>query len=168
LHPGQLARAKFRDFDGIVRPAKRSGKTKAAAERALRTALVERQARVKQSEITAQTKIEQVAELWLMEIEQAVEAGSKSPSTLDAYRTNYRRHVMPALGGLRVREVDTPAVDRVLTAIKDNSQWSADSQDRDFWSDAAGHSARHGEQQPGTRHGSHRRHATAQTPGADR
>lgn len=86
---------------------KRSGKTKAAAERALRAALVERQTPVKQSEITAQTKIEQVAELWLAEIEQAVDAGSKSPSTLDAYRSTYRRHVKPALGGLRVREVDT-------------------------------------------------------------
>jgi hypothetical protein len=47
-----LARAKFRDFDGVVRLVKRSGKTKAAAERALRAALVERQAPVKQSIIT--------------------------------------------------------------------------------------------------------------------
>lgn len=116
-----LARAKFRDFDGVVRLVKRSGKTKAAAERALRAALVERQAPVRQSEITTQTTIEKVAELWLAEIEQAVNAGSKSPSTLDAYRTIYHRHVQPALGALRVREVDTPAVDRVLTAIKDKT-----------------------------------------------
>lgn len=116
-----LARAKFRDFDGVVRLVKRSGKTKAAAERALRAALVERQTPVRQSEITAQTTIEKVAELWLAEIEQAVNAGSKSPSTLDAYRTIYHRHVQPALGALRVREVDTPAVDRVLTAIKDKT-----------------------------------------------
>jgi integrase len=116
-----LARAKFRDFDGVVRLVKRSGKTKAAAERALRAALVERQTPVKQSEITAQTTIEKVAELWLAEIEQAVNAGSKSPSTLDAYRTIYHRHVQPALGALRVREVDTPAVERVLTAIKDKT-----------------------------------------------
>jgi integrase len=116
-----LARAKFRDFDGVVRLVKRSGKTKAAAERALRTALVERQAPVKQSIITAQTTIEKVAELWLAEIEQAVNSGSKSPSTLDAYRTIYNRHVRPALGALRVREVDTPAVDRVLASIKDKT-----------------------------------------------
>jgi integrase len=116
-----LARAKFRDFDGVVRLVKRSGKTKAAAERTLRAALVERQTPVRQSEITAQTTIEKVAELWLAEIEQAVNAGSKSPSTLDAYRTIYHRHVQPALGALRVREVDTPAVDRVLTAIKDKT-----------------------------------------------
>ncbi|MGH3673888.1 MAG: tyrosine-type recombinase/integrase, partial [Pseudonocardiaceae bacterium] len=73
------------------------------------------------SEITAQTRIEKVAELWLAEIEQAVDAGSKSPSTLDAYSTIYRRHVKPALGALRVREVDTPAVDRVLAAINDKT-----------------------------------------------
>lgn len=54
----------------------------------------------------------------MAEIEQAVNGGSKSPSTLDTYRTIYRRHVKPALGELRVREVDTPVVDRVLAAIK--------------------------------------------------
>jgi integrase len=113
-----LARAQFRDFDGIVRPVKRSAKTRAAAERELKTALAERQMPSKQSEITAQTKIEKVAELWLAEIEQAVNGGSKSPSTLDTYRTIYGRHVKPALGELRVREVDTPVVDRVLAAIK--------------------------------------------------
>jgi len=59
-----------------------------------------------------------VAELWLAEIEHAVDAGSKSPSTLDTYRTIYGRHVKPAIGALRVREVDTPVVDRVLAAIK--------------------------------------------------
>jgi hypothetical protein len=116
-----LARAQFRDFDGIVRPVKRSGKTKAAAERELKAALVDRQRPVKESEITTQTTIDKVAELWLAEIEQAVNAGSKSPSTLDAYRTIYQRHVKPAMGGLRVREVDTPVVERVLAAIKEKT-----------------------------------------------
>ncbi len=113
-----LARVKFRDFDGIVRLVKRSGKTRAAAERALRAALVDRQTPVAQAEITAETKVAKVAELWLAEIERAVDAGTKSPGTLDAYRSIYRRHVKPALGSLRVREVDTPAVDRFLMAIK--------------------------------------------------
>jgi integrase len=112
-----LARVKFRDFDGIVRFVKRSGKTKAAAERELKAALAERQMPVKQAEITAQTTIDTVAQLWLAEIEHAVDAGSKSPSTLDTYRTIYGRHVKPAMGALRVREVDTPVVDRVLAVI---------------------------------------------------
>ncbi len=113
-----LARAQFRDYDGRVRLVKRSGKTRAAAERALRASLVDRQTPVKQAEITAETKVAKVAELWLAEVERAVDAGTKSPGTLDAYRSIYQRHVKPALGSLRVQEVDTPIVDRVLTAIK--------------------------------------------------
>src|SRR5947209_8502821 len=119
-HEGKawIARAQFRDFDGTVRPVKRSGKTKAAAERALRAALVERQTPVKRAKITAETKMEKVAELWLAEIEQAVNGGSKSPGTLDAYRSIYRRHIKPTLGELRLREVSTPVVDRVLAVVK--------------------------------------------------
>jgi integrase len=113
-----LARVKFRDFDGIVRLVRRSGKTKSAAERELKAALVDRQMPVKRAEITAQTTIDKIAELWLAEIERAVNASTRSPGTLDAYRSIYRRHVKPALGALRVREVDTPVVDRVLEATK--------------------------------------------------
>ncbi|MGH3755438.1 MAG: tyrosine-type recombinase/integrase [Pseudonocardiaceae bacterium] len=116
-----LARAKFRDFDGIARLVKRSGKTKAAAERELKTALADRQMPIKQAEITAQTTMDKLAGLWLAEIERAVDAGTKSPGTLDAYRSIYRRHVKPALGALRVREVDTPVVDRILEATKKNT-----------------------------------------------
>jgi integrase len=116
-----LARTKFRDFDGVVRLVKRSGKTKAAAERALKKALVDRQAPVKQSEITPNTTLAKVARLWLAEVEQAVDAGQRSPGTLDTYRSVYRRHVEPALGSLRVREITTPAADRALAAIKRKS-----------------------------------------------
>ena len=50
--PIWLARAKFRDFDGVARPVKRSAKTRTAAERALRAALVERQTPAKRAEVT--------------------------------------------------------------------------------------------------------------------
>ncbi len=116
-----LARVKFRDFDGIVRPVKRSGKTKAAAERELKAALADRQMPVKQAEITSETKITRLAELWLGEIERAVETGARSPGTLDTYRSIYQRHVKPALGALRIREVDTPVVDRILDATRKKS-----------------------------------------------
>jgi hypothetical protein len=85
--PTWLARAKFRDFDGTACWVKRSGKTKAAAERELKAALAHRQRPVKRAEITPSTKIEKVAELWLAEVERAVEAGTKSPGTLDTYRS---------------------------------------------------------------------------------
>ena len=44
----------------------------------------------------------------------------RSP-TLDTYGSVYRRHVKPALGELRVREITTPVVDRVLAAVKHRS-----------------------------------------------
>lgn len=116
-----IARTKFRDFDGVVRPVKRSGPSRAAAIRALKAALVDRQAPAKASEVTRDSKVSKVAELWLAEVERDVDEGRKSPGTFDTYRSIYRRHVKPALGELRVREVDTPAVDRALTAIKRRS-----------------------------------------------
>lgn len=120
-----LARTRFRDFDGVVRPVKRSGRTKSAAVRALREALVERQAPAKASEVTADSKFSKVAEMWFLEVEQQVADGSKSPGTLDTYRSIYKRHVRPALGELRVHEVKTPVVDRVLAAIKKRSPSNA-------------------------------------------
>jgi integrase len=112
------------DGGGVHRPpsvALPGVRTKAAAQRALRSALVDRQTPAKQAEITAETKVVKVAQLWLAEVERTVDAGTKSPGTLDAYRSIYQRHVKPALGSLRVREVDIPVVDRVLTAIKEKT-----------------------------------------------
>lgn len=116
-----IARTKFRDFDGIVRRVKRRGRSKAAAIRQLKEALANRQAPAKKSEVTPDTKLSKVSELWLAEVEREVAAGSKSPGTLDTYRSVFHRHVKPALGELRVREVDTPAVDRALSVIKQRS-----------------------------------------------
>lgn len=120
-----IARTRYRDFDGKVRLVKRRGKSKAAAERALRVALVNRQAPAKEREVTPQSRFSKVAELWLAEIERAVDEGRRSPGTFDTYGSVYRRYVRPALGELRVREVTTPVVDRALGVIKQRSTASA-------------------------------------------
>lgn len=116
-----VARAKFRDFDGVVRLVKRRAKSRAAAERALRAAFVERQAPAKLAEVVASTTFGKVADLWIAEVERAVDAGTRSPGTLDTYRSILRRHVRPAIGQLRVAEVTTPVVDRALDVIKQRS-----------------------------------------------
>lgn len=140
---GWVARAQFRDQDGVVRQVKRRGKSKSAAERALRAAFVERQAPVSRSAVTPDTKLMKVAELWLADVERAVDAGQRSPGTLDTYRSIYRRHVRPALGELRVREVTTPVVDRALTTIKQRSV-SAARTAKIVISGAMRYAARHG------------------------
>jgi integrase len=118
---GFVARTRFRDFDGVVRLVKRSGRSRAAAERSLRAALVDRQAPIKGAEVTPSAQFRKVAELWLADLAAAVEAGKRSPGTLSTYRSVYRRHVEPALGSLRVREITTPVVDRAVSAVKRKS-----------------------------------------------
>ena len=115
---GFTARTKYRDLDGIVRPVKRNGKTKAAAERALKTALTDRQTPSKEREVIPTSTFAKVAELWFVELQGLVDSGQRSPGTLDTYRSIYRTHVKPGMGALRVREITTPLVDRMLSAIK--------------------------------------------------
>jgi integrase len=116
-----ISRTKFRDLDGVVRLVKRSGKSRAAAERALRAALVDRRTPASGGAVTPDTRVSKVAGLWLAELEAAVDAGMRSPGTLDTYRSIYKQHVGPALGALRLREVSTPTVDRALSAVKAKS-----------------------------------------------
>ena len=116
-----LARVKFRDYDGDDSP----GQAQRQDQSRRRTRAQGGAGRPPEASQAGgdhpQTTMEKVAELWLAEIERAVNAGTRSPGTLDAYRSIYRRHVKPALGGLRVREVDTPVVDRFLEATKNKT-----------------------------------------------
>lgn len=110
---------KFRDFDGVTRKVSKTGKSKTAAERELKRSLTER-VRVAGGAVTADTKISEVAELWFQDIRSGVDAGSRSPTTADQYRSTLDRHVLPGMGALRVREATVPAVDAFLTALRRN------------------------------------------------
>jgi integrase len=55
-----------------------------------------------------------VAEEWFKGIEDLVEHGHRSPSTLGLYRHVLDRHVLPGLGTLRLSEVTPARVDRFL------------------------------------------------------
>lgn len=118
---GWVAKTRYRDFDGVSRQVKRRGRSKAAAVRSLKAALVDRQTPARESEIIPDSRFSKVADLWLAEVEDAVDSGRRSPATLDIYRSVYRKHVKPALGEMRVREITTPVVDRALSVIKKRS-----------------------------------------------
>ena len=110
------ARTLYRDYDGVTRRVERHGRTKSAAERALRVALRDRVHLGAKAEITPDTKIAALAETWFAE----VSSQDRSPGTLRAYRDRLDREVIPALGNLRVRELTTGVVDRHLRAVRDN------------------------------------------------
>ncbi|WP_211346937.1 hypothetical protein [Saccharothrix australiensis] len=71
---GWRATTYFCDFDGRTRPVERTGKTKAAAERNLKAVLTER-SKPSGGQLTADTRVKVVAELWFTEFEKAVRKG---------------------------------------------------------------------------------------------
>lgn len=110
---GYRARARYRDYDGVSRGVERHAKTKAAAERELRAALRDRARLAGTAALTADSRFADLAEAWYLEIVGA----DRSPTTLEAYRGALDRHVLPSLGSLRVREVTTGGVDRLLKTL---------------------------------------------------
>ncbi|MFC7571567.1 hypothetical protein ACFQX8_03345 [Klenkia terrae] len=96
------ARARFRDFDGRTRLVSKTGRSKAAAERALKTELTTRRGPHGTGLLTASSRVTALVDAWL-----ATDHGW-STGTERTYRSIIRTSVLPALGELCLREV-TPA-----------------------------------------------------------
>lgn len=111
------ARTLFRDNDGVTRQVERVGPSKTAARNALLAALAERRGPTGE-EVTRESRLRDVAQLWLAELQRAADAGTRSPSTVRLYRSALKVHVLPELGGLRLREVTVMRCDRCLGQIE--------------------------------------------------
>lgn len=140
---GWRAMTKFRDDDGVTRPVERSGKTQAAAERELKRALTNRTS-AQGGSIKPSTKFRDVAEQWFTSVQAGVEHGSRSPATADVYRSHLDRHVLPALGELRVQEVAVPRVEAFLAALRKNTGTATARTARTIVSNVLGLAVRHG------------------------
>ncbi|WP_349253351.1 tyrosine-type recombinase/integrase [Saccharopolyspora erythraea] len=135
----------FRDSDGVTRKVERNGRTAAAAERALKAALAERRSAQHGGKIKPEARFREVAEQWLSSVERDVNAGDRSPTTLDQYRSNLKRHVMPALGELRVGyEVTVPAVEAFLQKLRTTKSVAMAKTARSIVSGVMGYAVRHG------------------------
>jgi integrase len=111
---GFRAMTRVRDFDGRVRQVERHARTKGAARDALARALRDRARVDADAEITGTTKLAPVAEAWFADFQRK----DRSPTTVAAYRARLDRHVLPALGNVRVREVTVGLIDRHLRAVE--------------------------------------------------
>lgn len=111
---GHRARARFRDYDGITRDVEAWGTTGAAAERALLVLLRDRST-PNFDEITRETRLTQLAELWLEDINAE---GHLAPQTINNYEDCVHGTILPALGNLRLREVSVGRMDRFFKTIK--------------------------------------------------
>lgn len=113
------ARARYRDADGQVRPVARFGKTKSAAERALKAALKDRQ-RSAGLGISGDMLVRELVDEWLTRIDRAdLAIGTKQQYTKIA-----KANVIPALGALRVGEVKVSMCDNALRTIRERNGYS--------------------------------------------
>lgn len=115
VSPGKWkARTRFRDYDGKTRDVTAFGASAAAAERALREALVARAATGGAGgDITELTLMAQLTAAWLDEITQEERL---RPQTLHRYRRMVEHSINPSLGSLKLREVTVGRVDQFLKA----------------------------------------------------
>jgi hypothetical protein len=80
------------------------------AENLLKVALRDRGRAARDGEITGDTSVRELGELWLSEIDRAVQLGKRSPTTAHQYRYRFDRHVRDGLGMVRVRELTVARV----------------------------------------------------------
>jgi len=104
------AATRFRDYDGKTREVTAQGGSGAAAERSLVIGLSNR-AYQADADITGDTRIRQLAELWLEEIEGE---GGREDTTIANYRGVIAYSILPVLGDLRVKELTVSRADRFV------------------------------------------------------
>lgn len=107
------ARARFRDYDGVTREVEAHDSTAAKAENKLRVMLRDRTTPTG-DDITAETRIQKLADLWLEEITAVDQIGQQ---TIDRYTACLHQAILKALGELRIREATVGRVDKFFKAL---------------------------------------------------
>lgn len=137
---GQVrARARYRDYDGVVRSITRYGRSRPRAESTLREALRDRVTPTS-GQIDQESRVSGLATLWLAEIN----ARDLAPSTKEMYADLVERHVTPGLGALKIREVTVPVADRFIKMTHEQSGPGTAKTTRTVLSGMLGLAVRHG------------------------
>lgn len=124
VSPGQWrARAKYRDHDGVTRRVERFATSKGGAERRLREAIRDRLHRDGDEDITPDTTVAALAQVWITEYPTTTKISAQS---LEKYQRTIDKIITPGVGGLRVRELTVGKADRFLGAIPSdaNAKWA--------------------------------------------
>lgn len=109
---GYRARTLVRDYDGTTRPIERSGRSRGAAESALKAAVRDRSHADFSGDLTPGTRVKVVAEEWFMQLHEI------APTTRQGYRDRLDKQVIPGLGNLRICELTVHIVHRHLRAVE--------------------------------------------------
>ncbi len=107
----------YRDYSGRRRRIRRNAPTRAAARREVMTALQLALTVGDEPGFTASSSLAMAADAWLEVLEERVERGTRSATTLDLYRHAVQKHIRPGIGELRLGELTVPRVDRFLQRV---------------------------------------------------
>lgn len=113
--PRYRAYARYRGKDGRTRKVERTGTSKAKAIRRLRAALTEYAEDDGEHTLTAASRLELAATAWLASVH-----GEVAATTYASYERGVRNHIVPALGGLLLRECKTSRLNNYFKQLRAN------------------------------------------------
>ena len=119
VRPGVYrARTRFRDFDGVTREVKGTGRSAAASIRELKAKIADRSAPTGDL-ISPDMRISRVADLWLSlyRAEQRSEA-----TTANEYQRIVENVISPAIGNIRLREATAGRLERLIRSQHSHSR----------------------------------------------
>jgi integrase len=94
--------------------------------------------------VAANTRLREVAALWLREFERDADRAHRSWGSVDTYRNRLDTIILPAMGELRMHEVSTPICDALCRRVRDQSSASSAKTVRSILSGICGLAVRHG------------------------
>lgn len=115
------ARTRFRDFDGTTKHLRRRAATKTAATNAVKEAVRDRLAANGGDELTADSRVSVLADLWWAEYKAK---GDVPAGTINRYRGVLEKHIKGGIGERRLRECTVSSLDKFLKAKSANVGYS--------------------------------------------
>ena len=118
------ARTLFRMKDGTVKDVMRRGTSKSNATTRLKERLRVLAGEVRGDEVTPDTRIAKIAELWMQELDRAAGFGTLAHGTVRNYKSHLRNWILPGIGELQAREVRTRACDALIKRAHDKASYA--------------------------------------------
>ena len=114
----------YRRHDGRRRRIEATADTRTAARRKALAILEERMTGGAPNAYPNSTTFADVAQDWLAQLDEFVDAGRRSPSTVALYRHALDKHVLPTVGKLRLNELTPARLDHFLHLKRSQSGYS--------------------------------------------
>lgn len=107
----------YRNGQGRRRRLEATAASKRAAHRLLMESFGRAMAASGGASYTGQTTFRDISQEWFERFIEQVKAGRRSPASAEHYRSTLDRHVLPAIGGLRLRELTPARLDAFLHQV---------------------------------------------------